>query len=281
MSTHRPIDTSYDATKACADWLTERIPRAPKMALVLGSGLGFLADSFEDPTAIDYHDIPNFPQTSVIGHAGRLVFGHFEGHDVVAMQGRFHSYEGFSPQEIAFPIRVMKLLGCERLLVTNSAGGVNSDYYPGDLMLIRDHINLTGANPLEGPNDERFGPRFPDMSDPYSFGLRRIAMDVARERGQRLRTGVYASVRGPSYETPAEVRMLRRMGADAVGMSTVFEVITARHTGIEILGISCITNMASGLSEEELSHDEVTETAALVRDSFSELLRAIMSAMRD
>ncbi len=268
---------TYEQITETAAWLTERASSSPKIAMILGSGLGAMADTFEDATAISYDQIPNFPTSTVEGHAGQLVFGKLGGQDVVAMQGRFHFYEGWSLDEVTFPVRVFHALGCHTAVITNAAGGITPGMRPGDLMLITDHLNLTGVNPLRGPNDSRFGPRFPDMTEGYTFALRKLAMDVARELELPLRLGVYAGVQGPSYETPAEIKMLRTQGADAVGMSTVPEVIIASHCGMRVLGISCITNMAAGLSDLKLSHDEVTETATLVRERFQSLVRACVS----
>ena len=272
----------YEQSEETSTWLKARLgPEPIELAMILGSGLGTLADGFEGIERIDYAEIPNFPLSTVEGHAGRLVVGRYQGKRAVAMQGRFHFYEGWSLEEVTFPVRVFKLLGCAHLVVTNSSGGINVDWTPGDLMLITDHINLTGANPLVGHNDERFGPRFPDMSDAYSLELRRHAIRTSRRIGLKLRTGVYAGVLGPSYETPHEIKMMRRMGADAVGMSTVPEVIVANHMGIKVLGISCITNMAAGVSAHPLTHDEVTENAARARARFGTLLDEIVGTLGD
>ena len=250
-----------------------------EVALILGSGLGSLADTFEEPVAIPYAEIPHFPLSTVEGHKGQLVFGQFGGKRAVAMQGRFHFYEGWELEQVTFPVRVFSKLGCGVLVVTNSSGGINVDWSAGDLMLIRDHINLTGVNPLRGENEARFGVRFPDMSDAYDLTYRRQIMRLARELGIELRTGIYAGVQGPSYETPAEVTMLRRLGGDAVGMSTVPEVIVANHCGMRVIGISCITNMAAGVSDHRLTHEEVTETAAATRERFSTLLWEIVTRL--
>ena len=218
----------------------------PRIGLILGSGLGVLADEIEEAVVIPYAKIPHFPVSTVEGHAGRLVLGRLEGQAVVAMQGRFHLYEGYSLEEVTFPIRVMKRLGVETVLITNAAGGINESFQAGDLMLIRDHINFMFRNPLVGPNDPELGDRFPDMTEAYDADLRRLAKKVAEKLGIDLKEGVYAAMLGPSYETPAEIRMLRTVGGDAVGMSTVPEVIVARHAGIRVLGLSCIANMARG-----------------------------------
>lgn len=249
---------------------------APKTGIILGSGLGELAQEI-DGVSIPYSDIPGFRTSSVQGHEGSLVVGNLCGKTVVAMKGRFHFYEGHSMSDVIFPIRVMKLLGIEQLIVTNAAGGVNTGFKPGDLMLIKDHINMLGTNPLIGKNFDELGPRFPDMSQAYNKDLLRIAKKVANELGVEVREGVYTAVTGPCYETPAEVRMLRTLGTDAVGMSTVPEVITANHMRIKVLGISCITNMACGILDKPLSHDEVIETTNVVKQNFSKLVKTIVS----
>lgn len=262
--------------REAAQYIRSRSALAPKIGLILGSGLGVLADHIEQPVTIDYREIPFFPQSTVEGHVGELLIGTVQGTPVVLMKGRFHMYEGYGPELTAFPVRVMKELGVTTLLVTNAAGGVNTSYEPGDLMLISDHLNLTGRNPLVGPNDEELGPRFPDMSQAYSRRLRDIARKIAEDKGVPLQEGVYAGLLGPTYETPAEIRMLRMFGADAVGMSTVSETIVARHAGIEVLGISCISNMASGILDQPLSHQEVMETTERVREKFLSLVLSII-----
>lgn len=262
--------------REAADYIRSRSALTPKVGLILGSGLGVLADHIEEPVSINYSDIPFFPQSTVEGHAGELLIGTVQGTPVVLMKGRFHMYEGYGPEMTAFPVRVMKELGVRTLLVTNAAGGVNTSYEPGDLMLISDHLNLTGRNPLVGPNDEELGPRFPGMSQAYSRRLREIARKVAADKGVPLQEGVYAGLLGPTYETPAEIRMLRTLGADAVGMSTVSETIVARHAGIEVLGISCISNMAAGILDQPLSHQEVMETTERVREKFLSLVLSII-----
>lgn len=244
------------------------------VGVVLGSGLGHVADVVEENggKAVEYGVLPHFPTSSVEGHKGRLVAGQVGGARVVLMQGRVHRYEGYSAAQVVFPIRVLHALGVRRLLVTNAAGGLGDGFVAGDLMLIEDHLNLTGDNPLVGANDARFGPRFPDLSDAYATPLRDVAAKVATERGITLRRGVYAGLLGPSYETPAEIRMLKTLGAHAVGMSTVHEVIAANHLGMEVLGVSCITNLAAGISPVKLSHDEVKDTATRVGQVFSGLV---------
>lgn len=259
-----------------ADFLASKIQTKPEIGLILGSGLGVMGDDMEQSVLIPYADIPHFPVSTVEGHAGELLIGQLQGRSVMLMRGRFHLYEGYEPERTTLPVRVMKELGVKALLVTNAAGGVNLGYSPGDLMIIEDHLNLTGRNPLAGPNDNALGVRFPDMTEAYSRRLRGIAKQAAGELGIEVREGVYAGVLGPSYETPAEIRMLRTLGADAVGMSTVAEVITARHAGIEVLGISCITNMAAGIAGRPLTHEEVMETTAKAKERFISLISAVL-----
>lgn len=265
--------------REAADYIRGRAPASPQIGLVLGSGLGVLADAMEDAVTIPYGDIPHFPVSTVEGHAGELLVGRFAGKTALLMKGRFHMYEGYAAETVAFPMRVMKALGIGTLLVTNAAGGVNADFRPGDLMLISDHINFMFRNPLIGPNDGEFGPRFPDMSEAYSRRLRELARREGEALGVQFREGVYAGVLGPSYETPAEIRMLRTLGADAVGMSTVPETIAARHAGIEVLGISCISNMAAGMLDQPLSHEEVMETAERVKETFIRVVTRIAAAL--
>jgi len=248
----------------------------PEIAVVLGSGLGAFADALEDSVIIPYKDIPNFPRSTAVGHAGRLVVGKIGNLTVAAMQGRVHQYEGYSSREAGFPVRVLFRLGIRSLVLTNAAGGINSAYQKGALVLLSDHINLQGNNPLNGPNDERFGQRFPDMSEAYSRRYRLLAQDAASQLGIDLKEGVYAALIGPSYETPAEIRFLRTIGADLVGMSTVPEVIVARHVGIKVLAISCVTNMAAGLSEGEIRHQDVLDTGERVRGTLLALLTATL-----
>lgn len=267
------------AIEQAAQFLKEKFPTPPQIGLILGSGLGVLADEIEQAIKIPYSDIPNFPVSTVEGHAGQLVYGQLEGATVVVMQGRFHYYEGYSFDKVTFPVRVMKALGVEQLVVTNAAGGVNESFEPGDLMIISDHINNMGGNPLIGPNDSALGVRFPDMSEAYSKRLRQLAKDVANDIGLRVREGVYVANTGPAYETPAEIRMIRIMGGDAVGMSTVPEVIVARHAGMEVLGISCISNMAAGILDQPLTHDEVIETTEKVKADFLRFVKAIVRNM--
>jgi purine-nucleoside phosphorylase len=276
MAEEQAPSTLYARAEQAAQTIRARISTEPRIALVLGSGLGDFAEEFQDSVAIPYAEIPGFATSTVEGHAGRLVIGKVEGIHVLAMQGRVHFYEGYSVEEITFPIRTFKLLGIRALVLTNAAGGIDPQLSQGALMLIRDHLNLMGVNPLRGPNDERFGPRFPDMGTVYSHELQEMACEEARAMGIELRRGVYAGLTGPSYETPAEIHMLRAFGADAVGMSTVPEAIVARHSGIDVLGISCITNMAAGLGAEPINHEEVVETGKQVRDTFTKLLRRLV-----
>jgi purine-nucleoside phosphorylase len=266
--------------EACARVVRDRTELVPELGLVLGSGLGFLGDQVEDPVAIDYHDLPGFPVSTVPGHAGRLVLGKLSGRSVAVMQGRFHYYEGYSISRITMGVRLMGMLGVKAFIITNAAGGIRADLQPGDLMLIRDHVNLMGSNPLIGPNVDDWGVRFPDMSNAYSRELRTQARHVAAELGILVKEGVYAAFTGPSYETPAEIRMLNVLGADTVGMSTIPEVIAACHMGRQVLGISCVSNLAAGISPEPLSHAEVTETADKVRDVFSKLILNLVEQLK-
>lgn len=267
---------TYDMIRQAAAYIESKITVKPEVGLILGSGLGILADLIENGVTIPYHDIPHFPVSTVEGHAGELIIGEIAGRCVVMMKGRFHMYEGYSSQVTAVPVRVMKLLGVTTLLVTNAAGGVNTNYEAGDLMLIKDHINFQGSNPLIGPNDPAWGVRFPDMSDAYTSRIRAMVKETAAAQQIPLQEGVYAAFTGPNYETPAEIRMMRTMGADAVGMSTVAEVIAARHAGLAVLGISCISNMAAGILDQPLSHDEVMETTERVKDKFLRLVLAMI-----
>ncbi|MUV39722.1 Purine-nucleoside phosphorylase [Lentibacillus sp. JNUCC-1] len=260
-------------------YIKSKLNAAPEIGLILGSGLGVLADSIEEPVVIDYKDIPHFPESTVSGHKGRLVCGMFEGRQVLAMQGRFHYYEGYTMQEVTFPVRVMNQLGVDKLLVTNAAGGVNTAFTPGDLMILTDHINNMGNNPLIGPNDDDAGVRFPDMSRVYTESYIDHASKCADDLGMDIQKGVYVANTGPVYETPAEVRMLRMMGGDAVGMSTVPEVIAAAHTGMKVLGISCISNMAAGILDQPLTHDEVIETTEKVKGNFIKLVKKIIQTL--
>ncbi len=259
--------------------IRRRTGAQPRVALVLGSGLGGFADTLEGATKIAYTEIPTMPVSAVVGHAGNLVFGRAEGAEVVAMQGRVHLYEGHPPSDVVFGARLMIRLGARVVIVTNAAGGANPTFSPGDLMLIEDHLNLTGQSSLTGPNEEALGARFPDMSAAYDPALRALALEAASAAGFQLVRGVYAGNLGPAYETPAEVRMAQRLGADAVGMSTVLETIAARHMGARVLGISCITNKAAGLSATALDHAEVEETARAARGRFVALLRGVLARL--
>ncbi len=251
----------------------------PKIALVLGSGLGSFADEFDRAARIAYEKIPHFPRPTIEGHAGQLVIGVVEGVPVVAMQGRVHYYEGHPIKEVTFPVRVLARMGVRALTLTNAAGGINLDYKQGALVVLRDHINLQGTSPLIGANDERFGPRFPDMTEAYWKPYRTAALEEARRLGVEVFEGVYAAVHGPNYETPAEIRALRTLGADVVGMSTVPEVIVARQMGLLVLGISCVTNMAAGISEGPVVHEEVLKTGLRMKGQFAALLRAVIPRM--
>jgi purine-nucleoside phosphorylase len=262
--------------ESAAQLLLAKTPLRPRIALVLGSGLGGFADSLTDAARIPYAEIPAFPQSTAIGHAGQMVIGKSGGVPVAAMQGRVHLYEGYSAQQVTFPIRVFGRMGIRAVILTNAAGGINLSYSQGALVLIRDHINLQGENPLVGANDNGFGVRFPDMTHAYAKEYRAIARAEATKQGLTLHEGVYAGLLGPSYETPAEIEYLRRIGADLVGMSTVAEVIAARHMGIQVLAISCVTNMAAGILDQPLSHAEVMETGERVQHTFESLLRAVL-----
>ncbi len=247
----------------------------PEIGLILGSGLGDLADDIEDAIKIPYEDIPNFPVSTVKGHAGQLVYGTLSGRKVIALQGRFHYYEGYDLQTVTYPVRVFKELGVSKLVVTNAAGGVNTSFVPGDLMIITDQINLTGENPLIGENIEGHGPRFVDMTETYSKRGQNLLLEIAKDSQLHLQQGVYAWFTGPTYETPAEIRFARTIGADAVGMSTVPEAIIAKHCGMEVFGISCITNLAAGM-QASLNHDEVVDVTTVVKPQFKKLIKELV-----
>lgn len=288
---------NYEKAVEAAEFIRSKYAKEIKAAVVLGSGLGAFADEVENAVVVPYEEIPHFARSTVEGHAGRLVLGEVEGVSVAVQQGRFHYYEGYDIEQVVFPVRTFGVLGVENLILTNAAGSVNMDFPQGSLMLIRDHINLTGVNPLRGRNDERFGARFPDMTEIYALDYQEIVMDEAKkmaqeraarrqmETGQKqtanyfLRRGVYCGLIGPSYETPAEIRMLRLLGTDALGMSTVAEAIAARHVGMKVIGISCITNMAAGISDDIIHHEEVMETGAKVAKTFKELLRRVITKL--
>jgi purine-nucleoside phosphorylase len=269
----------FSSVQRAAGWLRDRGVDTPSTAIVLGSGLGDFADGLNDSLVVPYAEIPGWPAATVIGHAGRLVVGTHGGRRVAALSGRAHFYEGHDLRIVTFPTRVLGALGIRTLILTNAAGGINLAFKPGTLMAIDDHINLLGSNPLVGPNEDRFGTRFPDMTEVYSRRLRGIADEAARAEGLALAHGVYAAVHGPSYETPAEIRYLRVIGADAVGMSTVPEAIVARHMGMEVLGISCITNPAAGVLPTPLVHEAVMEVAKRVKGEFSRLLEGILERL--
>ena len=269
----------YERAEHAARIIRSRISVEPRIALVLGSGLGGFADDFEEAVAIPYEDIPGFVRSTAQGHAGRLVVGKVDSVPVLAMQGRVHYYEGYSLEEVTFPVRTFGLLDIKTLILTNAAGGINVQLTQGALMVISDHLNLMGVNPLRGPNDERFGPRFPDMSAVYAPELQELVVEEAKAINVEVRRGIYSALSGPSYETPAEIHLLRTLGADAVGMSTVPEAIVARHMGLEVLGISCITNMAAGISDQPINHEEVMETGNRVQATFTELLQRVIAAI--
>jgi purine-nucleoside phosphorylase len=289
---------SYEKAKEAADFIRSKYEKEIKVALVLGSGLGAFGDEIENAVRIPYEEIPHFARSTVEGHAGRLILGEVADVSVAVQQGRFHYYEGYEMSQVIFPVRVFGSLGVKSLILTNAAGSVDTDFKQGTLMLIRDHLNLIGINPLRGKNDEHFGARFPDMTEVYSLDYQEIALSVARameneklkaaeartgikqEKPRILRRGVYCGLSGPSYETPAEIRMLRLLGADAVGMSTVPEAIVARQMNINVLGISCITNLAAGISDETINHEEVMETGAKVAETFKELLKRIIPKLK-
>ncbi len=274
------LQTAVAAVRARVAGPSSRgVADAPKVGLILGSGLGSYADGMHDASSIDYADIPGFAASHVPGHRGRLVVGERAGVQCVAMQGRIHMYEGHSAAQVAFPARVLVALGAKVLIVTNAAGGLNPRWTPGTLMLIRDHIDMLRDHALRGPNDDRIGPRFPDMTRAYAPELRAIVKETAAAAQIPLEEGVYVAMPGPTYETPAEVKMLQTLGADATGMSTVPEVVVARHMGARVIGISCITNQAAGISGQALSHDEVTQTAARVRSTFVALIDRILAAL--
>lgn len=265
--------------KESVEYIKGKIDFKPEIGIILGSGLGDMADRVEDRVVIKYSEVPNMPVSTVHGHAGQFVCGTLEGKKVIMMQGRFHYYEGHSMRVLALPIHIMKFLGVESLIVTNACGGVNTDFVPGDLMIINDHINFTSSNPLIGSNDEEIGPRFPDMSTAYNREYIKLAKSVAASLDMNLKEGVYMMFTGPTYETPAEVRLARIVGADAVGMSTVPEVIVANHCGLKILGISCITNMAAGILDQPLNHEEVIETSKMVKEKFVALVKGVVKNM--
>jgi purine-nucleoside phosphorylase len=269
----------YDQASEAAQFIAERTSLRPTIAVVLGSGLGGFASKVENAVVLPYSDLPHFPQSSAPGHSGRMLLGMVAGTPIAVMQGRVHGYEGYSSSHIAFPTRVLARFGIRTLILTNAAGGIRTTFHEGQLVLISDHINLTGQNPAIGPNDERFGLRFFDMGDAYSRRLRALAHAAAKAERLALDEGVYVSVPGPSYETPAEIRAYRTLGADLVGMSTVLETIAARHAGLEVLGISCVTNMAAGIKDQALTADEVLETGKWVEQQFARLLTRVIASI--
>jgi purine-nucleoside phosphorylase len=268
--------SEFERAEAAAKHIFSQTALRPKIALILGSGLGAFADEFSHATTIPYAKIPHFPRSTAIGHAGQLVIGKVGQVAVAGMQGRVHLYEGYSVKEVAFPVRVFARMGVEAVILTNAAGGIKKEFVQGRLVVIKDHINLQGVNPLSGPNDERFGGRFPDMSVAYDRRFREMAVGEGNRLGIGMYEGIYAALTGPSYETPAEIRYLRTIGADLVGMSTVPEVIAARHSGMRVLGISCVTNAAAGILDKPLDHREVLETAERVKEQFIALLKAVI-----
>ncbi|MFH2130514.1 MAG: purine-nucleoside phosphorylase [bacterium] len=268
-----PVNMQLDETLS---FVRRRLPDKPEIAVVLGSGLGPLAEMIENPIRIPYGEIPHFPVSTVSGHAGELIGGSLKGRRLICMNGRVHFYEGYSLADITYPIKLFKRLGVETLILTNAVGGINTRLAAGDLMVIVDHLNLMGSNPLIGENNDALGPRFPDMSEVYSRRLQEVALKTGQEIGIDLKTGVYAALSGPSYETPAEIRMLSILGADAVGMSVVPEAIVGNHMGLELLAISCVTNAAAGIQDQKLSHEDVKATAARIKDDFSRLVSRII-----
>lgn len=262
-------------------YIEERIAGRAAVAIVLGSGLGDFARELTDPVEIPYAEIPGWPRSTAVGHAGKFIFGYLDGAPIIALAGRAHLYEGYSPGRVTYAMRVLWILGIRRVILTNAAGGINLAYGQGALVLISDHINLQGVNPLAGANEDDFGPRFPDMSEAYSREYRALAQSVGAELGIELPEGVYAAMLGPSYETPAEIRFLRTIGADLVGMSTVAETIVANHMGMKVLAISCVTNMAAGILPQKINHEEVLETGRHVREKFVRLLRGVIPRMAE
>src|SRR5271167_1331842 len=273
--------SDFSCAEAAAQFVLARTSLRPRIALLLGTGLGGFADELRDADRISYGDIPFSPVSTALGHAGKLVIGKLEDIPLAVMQGRVHLYEGYSPQQVGFPVRVLRLMGVKAIILTNAAGGINPSYRQEALVVVRDHINLQGASPLIGPNDDRFGTRFPNMTDAYNGQFRQFALEEGKRLGGDVFEGVYAAVAGPSFETPAEIQFLRTIGADLVGMSTVPEVIVARHMGMEVLAISMVANMAAGMTGEKITHNEVLETGERVRGKFLALLRAIVHRLEE
>lgn len=270
------MNLTFEEVNKIADFLKDKLARVPECAIVLGSGLGGLMDDVNGKVEIDYSEIPSFPKTTVVGHKGKLIAGELEGRFVLGMQGRFHHYEGYEMDKVVLPIRVFRQMGISKLFLTNAAGGVNTSFKPGDLMIINDHLGFFCPSPLRGENEDQYGVRFPDMSEAYSKELIAIAEAAAAKLNMDIKKGVYSFCRGPQFETPAEIRALRTLGADAVGMSTVPEVIVANHMGMKTLAISTITNMAAGVLNQALTHEEVMETGKMVEDKFSKLIKEII-----
>lgn len=269
----------YDYVKVCADYIRSIVSEEPEIGIILGSGLGKFVENIENPIEIKYEDIPNFLVSTVASHAGKLIFGRAGGKNIVCMAGRFHYYEGYEFEQLVLPIRLFKLLGVRKAIITNAAGAVNTDYNVGDIMIIKDHLKLTGASPLRGENDERFGQRFFDVTDMYTKELRDIALECAKESPLTFREGVYMFFTGPQFETPAEIRAARILGADAVGMSTVTEALTAAHCGMPLLAFSVMTNMAAGVLPQKLSDEEVGIAAAKIADNFGEYIKNVISKL--
>lgn len=269
----------FNQAESAARFVLSQTSLRPRIGMVLGSGLGGFADELTDAVRVPYTQIPGFPRSTAVGHAGQLVIGNAGAIAVAAMQGRVHLYEGYSPEQVVFPLRVFGRMGIRAVILTNAAGGINLEYKQGALVVATDHINLQGRNPLVGPNDDRFGLRYPDMSEAYCRRYREFALQAAGELGLSVYQGVYAAMLGPSFETPAEIRFLRTIGADVVGMSTVSEVIAARHMGLQVLAISCVTNMAAGILDQPITHEEVLETGERVKGAFAALVKAILPAM--
>jgi purine-nucleoside phosphorylase len=268
------------AHKEAAEFIKSKSSKIPQVGIVLGSGLGDFINKISDPVVIPYSEIPHFQQTTIKGHAGKLVLGNVGGVPVAVMAGRNHYYEGHSIDHVVHPVRTLAELGIQKLILTNAAGGVNTNYSPGDLVVLTDHLNLTGNNPLIGKNDDEVGPRFPDMSETYNIEMREAILSSAKENNIKVQTGIYAGFTGPTYETPAEVQMVSKIGGDLVGMSTVYEAIIANHRGIKIAGVSCVTNMAAGISKEKLSHDDIKDQADKIMETFSTLLESSIRAMK-
>ncbi|MCD6449595.1 MAG: purine-nucleoside phosphorylase [Thermotogaceae bacterium] len=271
---------NHERIREASDYIKLKCENIPNVAIILGSGLGFLADKAENSCVIDYKDIPNFPVSTVPGHEGKLVIGNLWGQRVMMMKGRFHFYEGYEAWKVIFPIYVFKELGVKRLIITNSSGGISMDYKPGDIVLIKDVINMAFKSPLRGPNDERLGVRFPDMSKPFDKEWMRKVKEKLNKDGKRINEGVYVWSLGPSYETPAEIKAFRKLGADMVGMSTVPEVIAAAHAELKVLGFSCITNMAAGVLEEPLKHEDVIRVANMVKDKFAQIIKVALEVVK-